>query len=171
MDKTIGQFEARVVDYAVSKTKKGHPMAMIRFKYETPEGAEAEINWYGTFASEKASEITMEALAVCGMNTNNPADLAKGAGSGILDEQRAVSITLKEETYDGKTRVKVAYVNPVGGAGFRDKMEHSEAIQMFNGMNLGGIAAAARKKHERKEVKNYAPGATAKFDENEPVPF
>lgn len=167
LEQKPGTFDATVVDYGASTTKKGSPMVMIRFKYEDGDKDAHFINWYGTFASDKSSEITCEALAVCGWTTNSPADLAKGAGSGVLDETRQVSITLKNDEYEGKVRLKVAYINPPGGAGFRDSMGHAEAVKAFSGINIGAIAAQARKKHGTKPVPNLAPT----FDPEEKVPF
>ncbi len=157
-----GTYEAKITDYAITKTKKGAPMAMIRFSFNENQS----ITWYGTFSSEKSSEITCEALAVCGWTTNNPADLAKGAGSGVLDENKAISIVLASEEWEGKTTMKVKYINQAGGSGFRDKMSQAEAAQLFSGLNLGGVAAAARKKHT-KVLPNFAP----KMDVDEPIPF
>jgi len=161
-----GIYEARVVDYGISKTKKGEPMAMVRFSFFDEDNDGHQMNWYGTFVHPKAAEISCEALAVCGWTTNDPADLAKGTGSGVLDEEALVSITLKVEEYNGEKRTKIAYINPVGGAGFRDSLAHGEAVQMFSGLNLGGVAAAARQKHAPAKPKNFAPGA-----DNEATPF
>lgn len=168
-----GVFEAKVVDYGVTKSKADKPMAMIRFIYSGEDGTDKFINWYGSFASEKSSEITCAALALCGWSTNNPADLAKGKGSGVLDETKTVSITLANEEYNGKTNLKVKYINPVGGAAFRNQIGQADAVKMFAGLNIGGIAAKARAsqpKVEKKELKNFAPGADKKDDE-EPLPF
>lgn len=159
---TSGTYEAKIQDYSVGETKKGDPMAMIRFQIFDAEGVAHSITWYGTFSSPKAQEITCEALAVCGWTTKNPADLAKGAGSGVLDEKRTVSLTIAPDTYNGKTRMKVKYINPPGGGGFRNKMEHKDAVKLFNGLNLAGIAAEVQKKH-----KSAAPTV----DTEEPIPF
>lgn len=162
-----GVHEAMVIDHGVTKSKTGTPMAVIRFEYMDTDADKHQINWYGSFKEGKAAEITCEALATCGWTTNKPSDLAKGAGSGVLDETSTVSITLGNEEYNGKVTTKVKYINPPGGAGFRNAIEHSDAVQMFNGLNLEGVAAAARKKHSPKEPKNHAP----QFDSSEPIPF
>ncbi len=159
-----GQYEAKIVDYGVGTTKNGDPMAMVRFAFYDDDGDSHQMNWYGTFKHPKAAEISCEALAVCGLTTNTPADLAKGTGSGVLDENRTVSITLKNEEYNGEMRTKIAYINPPGGAGFRDAMEHPDAVKAFSGLNLGGVVAAARNKYKPREIPNYAP-------DSEPEPF
>lgn len=161
-----GIYEGKVVDYGIGTTKKGDPMAMVRFEFYDAEGAVHNMNWYGTFKHPKAAEISCEALAVCGWTTNNPADLAKGTGSGVLNEEKTVSLTLKNEEYNGEVKLKIAYINPPGGGGFRDSMEHPDAVQAFAGLNLGGVAAAARNKHVKK-IPNMAPG----MDSDEPIPF
>lgn len=165
-DVKAGIFEAKVSDYGVTETKKGDPMAMIRFQYQDAEGDNHFATWYGTFGSEKAQEISCEVLALCGYTSTNLADLAKGAGSGVLKEGKVVSITLVAEEWEGKTRIKVKYVNPPGGAGFRNQLTHTDAVKKFSGVSIGAAMAAAKKKHQ-KEVVNHAP----KFDTDEPIPF
>lgn len=161
-----GTYEAKVVDYGVTKTKKGDPMVMVRFTIYDAEGSAHNITWYGTFSSPKSQEISSEALAVCGMKTKNFAELANGAGSGVLDQNKVVQLTVVNEEWEGKTRTKVKYINPPGGGGFRDKMSKADAAQLFSGLNLAGVAATAQKKFV-KEVVNHAP----KFEKNEPIPF
>lgn len=166
-----GVYEAKVADYGVTKSKAGDPMVAIRFQIFDKEGDTHHITWYGSFKTPKSQEISAEALAVCGMKTKNFAELTNGAGSGVLDEKRIVSVTIASEEYQGKTRMKVKYINPPGGGGFRDKMNKSEAAQLFNGLNLAGVAAAAQKKHI-KEIVNHAPKSEPpKMDTEEPIPF
>jgi len=141
-----GQFDAKVADYGIGTTQQNKPMAMVRFDYLDKDNHPHSINWYGSFNEGKAMEITAEALTLMGFRGTNPADLAAGSGSGVLNEQNQVSITIKPDTYDGKTRMKVAYVNPLGGGGFRDLMDKGAAVQAFSGINCGAAFAAAQQK-------------------------
>jgi hypothetical protein len=161
-----GTYEAKVNDFGLTETKKGDPMAMIRFQYQDSEGDQHFITWYGTFVHEKAQEISCETLALCGYTSNNIADLAKGAQSGVLNQNKVVSITIAGEEWEGKVRMKVKYVNPVGGAGFRSQLTHADAVQKFKGVNIGAAMSAAKKKHT-KEIVNHAP----QFNSEEPIPF
>lgn len=161
-----GVYEAKVSDYGLTTTKKGDPMAMIRFQFVDGDGASHFITWYGTFTHEKAQEISCEVLALCGYASTNLADLAKGAKSGVLNENKVVSITLAPEEWEGKSRMKVKYVNPAGGSGFRSQLSHGDAVQKFKGVNIGAAMAAAKKKHQ-KEIVNHAPT----IDKDEPIPF
>jgi hypothetical protein len=162
-----GTYEATVTKHGISVTKAGKPMATIRFKYKDDEGHDQFITWFGSFASDKATEITAEALAVCGMTSNNPADLTKPVESGVLDTTRKVQLTCDFEEYNGERRFKVKYVNPIGGASFRNAMSETDAVKAFAGLNVGGALAAARKKYPAPQVKNHAPT----FDADEPIPF
>ena len=166
MEIKAGVFQAKVVDYGVTKSKAGDPMVAVRFQIFDTEGQSHNITWYGSFKSPKSQEISAEALAVCGMKTKNFAELTGGAGSGVLDENRIVSLTLANEEWNGNVRLKVKYINPVGGSGFRDKMDKADAAKLFNGLNLSGVAATAQRKHI-KEIVNHAP----KFEAEEPIPF
>jgi hypothetical protein len=161
-----GIYDANVSDYGVTETKKGDPMAMIRFQYLDQDGDMHFATWYGTFTHEKSKEISCDVLALCGYSSNNLADLAKGKGSGVLSEHKKVSITLTAEEWEGKTRIKVKYVNPPGGSGFRSQMTHADAVKKFAGVSLGAAMIEAKKKYG-KEIKNEAPT----FDSEEPIPF
>lgn len=162
-----GIYEAKVSDYGVAETKKGDPMAMMRFTYADGDGDNHFITWYGTFGSEKSKEISCQALALCGYTSSNLADLAKGKGSNVLDESRLVSITVAQEDWEGKTRMKVKYVNPAGGAGFRNQLTHQDAVKKFKGVSIGAAMAEAKKKHTTKAIVNHVPT----FETDEPVPF
>lgn len=162
-----GTYDARVVDYGVIETKAGKPGVTVKFEFADQDGTMQRLSWWGYFASERNSEITCETLAILGWSTNDPSDLAQGAGSGILDEEKEVSIVVAPETWEGVTRMKIKYINALGGT--MERMEKAEAKKLFNGMNLSGLAAAARKKHGagQKTVPNMAP----KFDDSEEIPF
>lgn len=167
MEIQAGTYDARVVDYGVTSSKAGVPGVYVKFEFEDMDGIRKALSWYGYFKNEKNSEITCNSLAILGWSTNDPSDLAQGPGSGVLDEENEVSIVIEPNTYEGVTRMQVKYINQIGGAVVR--MEKAEAKKLFNGMNLSGLAAAARKKYgtAAKTVPNMAP----KFEQDEEIPF
>lgn len=154
-----GSYDAKVVDYAISTTKEDKPVAMIKFQFTDDTGQDQTLNWYGYF-TEKTIEKTLETLAVVGWSTNDPSDLTQGKGSGVLDESITVSIVVEHETYEGKTRAKVRWVNQLSSSGFQEALDKQSAAKLFQGMNIKGAALAARKKFGPKEhtkIKNHAP--------------
>lgn len=172
-----GTYEATIVDYGIQIKEGKAPSAMIKFSFMDDMNTPQTINWFGSFNATInpgktmcAADITCAALAACGWTTNNPSNLAKGAGSGVLNEKMPVSITIANEEYNGKTTMKVKFINPVGGAGFREKITEADAVKAFAGMNLSGIAAKAREKY-KKPIPNMAPKKVNGMDDDEIIPF
>lgn len=101
-----GTFEAYATDFGFSTTSTGNVQVSVRLSVP----AEKEyIRWYGTF-SEKARSYTMAALAAMGWDGVS-LDTLDGLGSTPCE------IVVADETYEGTTRTKVKYVNPLGGGG------------------------------------------------------
>jgi hypothetical protein len=167
MEITAGTYDAKVVDYGVIETKAGKPGVTVKFEFTDQDGTTQRLSWWGYFASEKNSQITCDTLALLGWSTNDPSDLAQGAGSGVLDEKREVSIVVAPETWEGVTRMKVKYINALGGN--MERMEKFAAKKLFSGMNLAGLAADARKKYGA--VSRGAQNTPPKADLDEELPF
>ena len=109
-----GRHSAKVIDYGLGETKNGDPQVKIRFKLD---GDGSEITWFGSLKEGRAREITIDALLVCGMVGDDLNDLSGGAGSGILNEKKSVSIVVEDEEYNGKTTTKVKWINDIDGGG------------------------------------------------------
>lgn len=73
---------------------------------EVTEGSDAGAQIiYKGWTSEKGKEKTRQALAAMGYEAGNP--------QSVLD--KAFSIKVEHETYEGQTYARVKYVNPIGG--------------------------------------------------------
>jgi hypothetical protein len=158
-----GYYDARLVDYGLTKSKAGLPMAFLKFEFTDDHGGLQSLSYFGSFKEGKAAEITCEALAVCGWTTNNPADLAKGIESGVLKKGAVVSITVEMNTWEGKTSPRIKYINPIGSGGVKNILNPQDAAQAFGGMDLRAVAQAAKNKY-----KNVQP---PKLDEDEGLNF
>jgi hypothetical protein len=89
-------------------SKNGNEQIALSFELLN-EGFEGErVTWFGSFASEEATKITMRTLRDCGWETDSVTDLA-----GI--EKNEVEIAVKYETWEGKRRMKVGVFAPGGG--------------------------------------------------------
>lgn len=140
---TPGSYEAKVIDFGIMKSKNGSPMAAVMFEYKIPTGGTERITWFGSF-NGGAREFTVETLIRLGFVGKNGAELNKGNGSGVLNQEKTFEVVLKNETYMDKTRTKVAFVNLPGGSAFKEKMADGDAAVLMGGMNLEADFMQAR---------------------------
>jgi len=131
-----GKYPVKITNYGISDGKIA-PQVMIEFMHQDGES----ITWYGSL-SERASQQTLKALINCGLNTTEIADLAAGPASGALDMKTMVQITVEESTYNGKTRTKVKWINPLSSAKFEATMTKDEAKKKLG--NFSGAIQALR---------------------------
>lgn len=158
---TAGIFEARISNYGITVTKEGHPQVAILFDYNDHDGTPHEVTWFGTLKEGKGQEFTLKSLLYCGFSGSDPADLADGANTGLLDTMTPVKITIEEQEYNGKRQMKVAWINRIGGA--IKSITKSEAKLKMGALNLKGALAAARqetgiKAEQRTNVPKQAVG-------------
>lgn len=124
---TQGKHKATVEAYAVTTTSKGDPSVEVRFKL-----GEDSIVWRGYF-TEKTIERTLETLAYLGMTTSD-LDALGDPNSGALEIGKEAQLTIEPEEYNGKTRMRVKWVNPVKEfANTMGKSEASAALSMHKG--------------------------------------
>lgn len=137
MSQTIqpGIFEAKISNYAITTTQGGDPQVAILFDYNDHEGTPHEITWFGTLKEGKGQEITLKTLLYCGFAGTDPAELASGVESNLLDTVTPVKITIEENNYNGKTSMRVQWVNRIGG-NMAGKLSASEAKVKMGALNL-----------------------------------
>ena len=100
-----GKFIAEVEQAGMIPDKNMKPQPFIQFKTE-----EGMITWFGSLNSEKSQEIAVKAAITAGFVGNDWDDFSKGKETF---DGRKVMITCEEETYEGKTRLKVKWINPI----------------------------------------------------------
>ncbi len=97
--------------------EKGTPQVAVVFEILRGPFAGQRITWMGYF-TEKSQERTLKALRICGFEGD---DLDKFTDQRPTNE---AAIVVEVETYEGKPRAKVAWVNdPTFGGGM--KMENA----------------------------------------------
>lgn len=105
-----GVYRARAVVGALGETQGGKEQMAVEFELMDSEGVVGpHITWFGYF-TEKTTEHTLRALRTCGWRGDDLSNL-----DGIQENE--VSLVIQNETYEGKTRPKVQWVNAPGGAG------------------------------------------------------
>ena len=109
-----GKYRARGVSGtgAMGKTEKGMPQVAVEFDLLDVPGT--RMTWYGNFAETTVGEdqkpiyqITMESLYHCGWISGDLNNL-----DGL--DRNEVTVVVKHEEYQGKTRAKIAWVNKSG---------------------------------------------------------
>lgn len=144
---TPGKYKAKAVEGAFGKVGKNETSA-VGIKFLVDGGEEIWHTMYLTNTKTSNGltvfEHTMNTLVVTlGFNENK--DLLKRTdGSVYFDKSfladKEVSLTLEEETYDGKTRVKIRWVNELGGG----NMAGVSVQSVLGNISLKEAAMAAR---------------------------
>lgn len=104
-----GKYTAKAVSAGLSQTKSGSAQAYIKFEV-TETGEANHITWFGSM-TEKSIDRTVKALVTAGFNGNDFGDLEKKFNE--VFQPKAVQLTLAEEEFNGKTSLKVKWVNPI----------------------------------------------------------
>jgi hypothetical protein len=138
-----GNFSAKVIDYAITASKSGDPMACVLFKLVDHDGDSHSLSWYGSFKGG-AAKWTCKNLALLGMKGEDPAVLAEGFGNGALNTEMDFEVVVQYETWNEKTFPKIKFINLPGSSKFQNKMDKGEAKLKFQGMDFGGHFAEAR---------------------------
>lgn len=126
-------------DLGKPENQDGKEHVAVLFDYVDSNGEAGAITWYGYF-SDKTWERTLDSLRYMGWT---------GDDLGNLDglDTHEVELVLEEETYQGKTRTKVQWVN------------RPQALALKNPMDAGARASFAARMRGRVAQHNQANGA------------
>ena len=97
---------AVLTESGVKKT----PQVSVEFEICSAEAAGERITWYG-FLTDKTTERTLESLRYAGWRGSDISDLSDLSREDVP----LVELVLEVEEYEGKSRVRVQWVNRVGG--------------------------------------------------------
>ena len=127
-----GTYAARAVSAGLGETRAGKPQIAVEFD----TGVDGRITWFGYF-TDKSQERTLQSLRYCGWDGSDLTDM-----SGI--DSNDVELVIEHETYEGKTRARVQWVNKIGGIGLKSKMAPDKAAA-FAAQTKGAILAYDQK--------------------------
>lgn len=150
-----GRYDARIVDYGITEIEStGNTYVAILLEF-TQDGERKEITYFGFLSSEKSRKHTFDALTNCGFKGTDLSVLADGVQSGALDHETPVNIVIEQETYEGKTRWRVRWINR--RAAFRSKIDRAEAKSRLGALS-GELAAYRRENGQapQKEKINFS---------------
>ena len=101
------------------------------------------IRWFGYF-TDKAIPIVVKAMATLGVDIQDYNwDFPRICEEGVLNGKEAI-LVLEEETYEGKTRTKVCFINDPNFV--REQMDDGSALDFNKRMRAALMAAAPPKK-------------------------
>lgn len=135
-----GKYRAKALEGTFTESEqKKTPMVAVRFELiETKETI-----WHMMYLTEKTKERTFDTLyGTLGMND---APLIQRDNGEWFDQthlaDKEVELVLEEEEYEGKKRIRVQWVNEIGGG---MKFAGVPVTKVLGGMDLRAEAAAAR---------------------------
>lgn len=105
---TPGTYRARAIDGDFGLSSKNTEQIAVRFQVTDGPNEGATLTWYGFFNTPENAKRAMESLRRCGWRTDDVTDLA-GLG------EKEVEVVVEEEEYQGKKRLKVRWINDLGG--------------------------------------------------------
>lgn len=164
--------QGRAREWALGHSSNGTEQIAVLFDYVDSEGPQT-ITWFGYF-TEAACDRTIEALRYCGW---------EGDDFGRLEglDKNEVELVLENDTYEGKTRLKVQWVNRLAALALKAPMD-SNQIAAF-AARMRGKAVASRQKmaaprtqqqpgrtpaNNSRSAPGYDHGPEAPFDDDIP---
>jgi len=140
-----GKHIAKIVSYGISLGKDGKSDSVfVNFQNEAKE----EITWFGSL-STAAAEYTLKTLIQNLGLMIGPDEVGSaleriavdGIDSGLLNTEKSLELVVEPDTYNGKTRNKIKYINEVGAVRGFEKLAAEKAKGRFSSLNLAGTVA------------------------------
>lgn len=165
-----------VVSSALGRASTGTEQVGVCFEYLDAQKQPQKITWYGYFSSEKATQIADEALEALGWK---PADhqwdyyvLNQDGEENPIIGKKASLVLGQEDDLDGNPRLKVKFVNAIGGLQMKDRMTPDAAREFAARMRArvtGATPSAPRPKPAATPKQPAKPAQTSQdFDD---IPF
>lgn len=136
-----GTHKARAREWALGHSSTGKEQVAVLFEITQGEHAGKAITWFGYF-TDTAVDRTLDSLRHCGWAGDNFVDM-----TGL--DANEVELVIEPDTYEGKTRDRVRWVNRTSRLALREQM------------NPGATATFAARMRARAlaHKQSYAQGA------------
>lgn len=157
----VGRFKARVTDYGISETLGGDPQIFVVFDVDFSTGL-TPMTWYGTLKEGKGRDITLKALLTLNMQGNDIGALLDGKDGGAIPLGSEASIVTAENEYNGKTSVRIAWVNSADGGAAVQRVDKATGLAALAKLNLTG---------DLLRLRATSPAPVPAKDPNSDVPF
>jgi hypothetical protein len=130
-------YKARAKEWAIGQADPTKaPQISIMFQVIGGEADGHHKTYFGSF-SEGATDFTLNAMRACGWSTDSLYDLA-----GM--DANEVNLVAEDETYEGKTREKIKWVNRIASLKVKNQMT-ADQIRAFEAKMKGRIVAHRQK--------------------------
>lgn len=135
--------QGRAREWALGHADNGTEQIGILFDYIDENGEPSRITYYGYF-TESTADRTIESMRFCGW---------EGDDFGQLEglDRNEVELVIEDETYQGKTRRKVQWVNRLASVAIKKPMD-SQQIAAFAAKMRGRAVASRQKMGSRQPV-------------------
>lgn len=155
---TEGRYTARAVEWILGTTSTGKEQVAVQLTLLDPALTGRRLTWYGYF-TEGALPVTIKALRAMGWQGTDVSDL-----HGL--DANEVSIVVEHEEYQGKTQVRVKWINEPGNLGVKTPLQGDEA-KSFAARMKASILALEQGQPKPNNAKP-SPSKPAKTDD---IPF
>lgn len=105
-----GKYIARAKAWGFGVAGTGTEQIGVSFEITEGDYAGKRVGWYGFFNSEENAKRAMRSMRTCGWDGQGPVTEADGL------DTNDVEIVVEEDSYQGETKSKVAWVNAIGVA-------------------------------------------------------
>jgi len=127
-----GTHRGRAREWALGHASNGNEQIAVLFELTQGEHAGKTITWFGSF-SDAAVDRTLDSLRHCGWDGDNFAAL-----DGL--DANEVELVIQPETYEGKTRDRVRWVNRPSRLALREQMGPGAASAFAAKMRAKALA-------------------------------
>lgn len=152
MPDSPGRYRARAAEWAWGVSSNNNPQLAVAFDFLDHPGQ--RMTRYLSFTDD-AFDYSLKALRVCGWQGDNFEDL-----TGL--DANEVQLVLANEEYQGKTELRIQFINSVGGLALKQAMEPTQ-IATFAQRMRGRIQQA-----DRAAGRSPAPAPQRAADANSP---
>lgn len=153
---------AKIKNYGLVEVEKFNGAVKVQIQFDNGL-------WYESFLLKQdgaPNVATVKTLITCGFKGQDPMELIKGPGSGVLNEQKEFDLEIEQTEWNGKTYQKVKWVNDP------DRAPANKFASQVNKAKLGGaqlMKAFSEISSEMNNKNNQKKGSD--FDANEEIPF
>ncbi len=154
-----GRYNARAIEWGLGKTSTGKERVAVQLELTDPSVLGRRLTWYGYF-TEGSLPHTVKALRALGW---------QGADLSVLDglDRNDVSIVVEHEDYEGKTQVRVKWINEPGSLGVKTPLQGDEAKSFAARMKANILAL----EQGQAKPNNAKPSPARPTKQTDDIPF
>jgi len=151
-----GTHRARATEWVLGMSSTGKEQIAVMFELVGGVHDGKHITWFGYF-TDQTVDRTLESMRHCGWDSDSIAEL-DSLGANEVD------LVIEDETYEGKTRSRVKWVNRVSRLAVKEQLNPMQIAEFA--AKLRGKAVASKKKYgAQPAAKTSANGRQQSLDD------